>query len=84
MIKNGTTNRKKGSSSLFWAVKMAVIFFISGKAVSAQTATCGVGTRVFFEDGTRGVGTILEIGTESPHVGWYFQLQLKTIENGGR
>jgi len=32
---------------------------------------CAVGTRVAFEDGTRGVGTINEVGTKSPHVGWY-------------
>jgi hypothetical protein len=39
--------------------------------VAAQDKGCGVGTRVEFEDGARGVGTIKEVGTEPPHVGWY-------------
>ncbi|MCK6685492.1 MAG: hypothetical protein L6R30_24090 [Thermoanaerobaculia bacterium] len=32
---------------------------------------CGVATRVEFEDGGRGIGTIAEIGAKPPHVGWY-------------
>lgn len=39
-------------------------------AAEAATVYCGPGTRVESENGG-GVGRIEEIGTESPHVGWY-------------
>jgi hypothetical protein len=37
---------------------------------AAQTVYCGPGTQVISENGG-GTGTIAEIGTEPPHVGWY-------------
>jgi hypothetical protein len=53
------------------AIMLPALFFCVGSNVAVQGQTCGVGTRVEFEDGARGIGTIQEIGTESPHVGWY-------------
>ncbi|HJU62773.1 MAG TPA: hypothetical protein VJ864_12070 [Candidatus Binatia bacterium] len=54
------------------AATIALVFSVgAGADTVAQEQGCGVGTRVEFEDGARGVGTIKEIGTESPHVGWY-------------
>jgi hypothetical protein len=50
---------------------IAFVLFFGVYNSNAQVATCGVGTRVEFEDGRNGIGTIEEIGTESPHVGWY-------------
>jgi anaerobic magnesium-protoporphyrin IX monomethyl ester cyclase len=38
--------------------------------VFAQTVTCGVGERVESENANT-PGTIVEVGTERPHVGWY-------------
>lgn len=38
--------------------------------VFAQTVTCGVGERVE-SDNANTPGTIVEVGTERPHVGWY-------------
>jgi hypothetical protein len=40
-------------------------------ALTVQNGDCGVGTRVQGEFGGGGIGTIKEIGTEPPHVGWY-------------
>lgn len=40
-------------------------------ARTAQDGECGVGTRVQGEFGAGAIGTIKEIGTEAPHVGWY-------------
>jgi hypothetical protein len=68
--KNNFINRR-ALKFVVQATIIVAVFFVSGGDVSAQTAVCGVGTRVVFEDGTRGVGTILEIGTEHPHIGWY-------------
>lgn len=48
-----------------------LLLFSLGTDARAQEQGCGVGTQVQFEDGARGVGTIKEIGTKSPHVGWY-------------
>lgn len=54
-------------------MKLAAIlaFLLAAGAPAFAQDPCGVGTRVQFEDGMRGVGTIAEIGTQSPHVGWY-------------
>ncbi len=49
----------------------SLLLFSLGTDTRAQEQGCGVGTQVEFEDGARGVGTIKEIGTKSPHVGWY-------------
>ena len=38
-------------------------------APAAAQGACGVGTQIQFEDGKP--GTVAEIGTASPHVGWY-------------
>ncbi len=48
------------------------LFAVTGPAATAaaQTVYCGPGTRVVSENGG-GTGTIEEIGSESPHVGWY-------------
>jgi len=40
-------------------------------ALTAQNGDCGVGTLVQGEFGAGAIGTIKEIGTEPPHVGWY-------------
>lgn len=58
---------------LFAAVASLAILFAAQMQVAAQTETCRVGTRVQTDvPNTEGhVGTITEIGTEAPHVGWY-------------
>ncbi len=48
-----------------------VFALVMGGGARAQGQTCGVGTRVEFDDGGRGIGTIAEIGTTAPHAGWY-------------
>jgi hypothetical protein len=53
------------SASVFLALAIA-----AGGA-HAATVACGVGDRVHSELGGGKVGTIEEIGTQSPHVGWY-------------
>lgn len=45
------------------------LIVLTGPATTAQNVYCGPGTRVDSQNG--GSGTIQEIGTESPHVGWY-------------
>lgn len=57
--------------SLKVAASALALSLAANAEVRAQGQTCGVGTRVEFDDGARGVGTIEEIGTASPHVGWY-------------
>jgi hypothetical protein len=53
------------------AVAFALASFLGMCVEMRAQRACGVGTRVEFEDGTRGVGRIEEIGTAPPHVGWY-------------
>lgn len=48
---------------------LATLVLLAGGA-SAATMPCGVGWRVYTELSDK-VGTIEEIGTEAPHVGWY-------------
>ena len=48
------------------------IFFLFGNSnVWAQNQPCGVGNKVAFEWSPDTIGTIVEIGTEHPHVGWF-------------
>lgn len=56
--------------TLTTAVALGLLVSAGTEAV-AQGQGCTVGTRIEFADGGRGVGTILEIGTQSPHLGWY-------------
>lgn len=44
---------------------------LSDAGVAAQEGSCGVGTRIQLEGGSDAVGTIEEIGTQPPHVGWF-------------
>lgn len=65
MQQHGLSRQPKWISVL----SAAIVFLLCGAATRAQE--CGVGTRVEFEDGARGVGVIKEVGSASPHVGWY-------------
>lgn len=59
-------NRNWGPS----VVVLAVLVFCFGPA-AAQNNTCSVGSRVQVEMIDNATGTITEIGTQVPHVGWY-------------
>lgn len=66
------------ATSLNWRVRFLIIvtvatafFFISLQQTAAQNGKCQVGTKVQGDMGGGKAGTIAEIGTESPHVGWY-------------
>ena len=48
---------------------LAAMALMAGGASSATTP-CGVGWRVYTELSSK-IGTIEEIGTEAPHLGWY-------------
>jgi hypothetical protein len=62
---------------------IAVAIAAAAAAASAgQSQECSVGTRVEFEDGRGGVGEIREIGTSSPHVGWYRIVQSWNAPSG--
>ena len=52
-------------------VGLAITSVILAPEVSAQGGNCQVGARVQVEMIDNAVGTITEIGTEVPHVGWY-------------
>jgi hypothetical protein len=58
-------------ASFLTAIIASVLLFFAGGDVSAQTPPCGVGTKVAYEWSPETVGTIVEIGTTSPHVGWF-------------
>ena len=70
MAKATNPNRQ---TRLFAVIAMMVfgLFLGGGTDVAAQTEQCGVGARVQVEMIDNAVGTITEIGTEPPHVGWY-------------
>ena len=54
---------------LFAGLIFLTVTLASGVSVYSQE--CTVGTRIEFEDGERGIATIVEIGTKSPYVGSY-------------
>ncbi len=62
----GPASRRRGP------VFLLCLLAIAGQVATAaaQTVYCGPGTQVISENGG-GTGTIAEIGTEPPHVGWY-------------
>ncbi|HEX6189897.1 MAG TPA: hypothetical protein VFZ40_17605 [Pyrinomonadaceae bacterium] len=70
MVQSTFINRR-ALTLVVHATIIAAMFFIGRSGVSAQSQTCGVGTKVAFEWSPDTVGTIVEIGTESPHVGWF-------------
>jgi hypothetical protein len=70
MIKKTKIDGQAGLAFVLRITFITALLFIAGD-VSAQTATCGVGTKVAFEWSPDTVGTIVEIGTESPYVGWF-------------
>lgn len=62
------------ASKRIFALTAALVFgsmVSAGTEAIAQEQGCAVGTRIEFEDGGRGIGTIMEIGNQSPHLGWY-------------
>jgi hypothetical protein len=70
MIKQPKIDLRAGLAFVLRTTFITALFVASGD-VSAQTATCAVGTQVAFEWSPDTVGTIAEIGTEYPHVGWF-------------
>jgi hypothetical protein len=62
--------KQRELTALLRATFAGVIVFIASD-ISAQTTPCGVGTKVAYEWSPQTVGTIMEIGTEYPHVGWF-------------
>ena len=56
---------------VFAAIAAMSFLFVAQRKATAQTQTCAVGARVRVEMVDNAVGTITEIGTEPPHVGWY-------------
>ena len=76
----GLYRRVRSAPALIAALAFALLSGASPVAV-AQEGGCKVGTRVEFEDGGRGLGTIEEIGTAPPHVGWY-RVSLSWSPNG--
>ena len=52
------------------AAALCLLLTLSGDLLGA-TVSCGVGDRVNSELGGGKVGTIEEVGTQPPHVGWY-------------
>ncbi|HXG64358.1 MAG TPA: hypothetical protein VNO70_04575 [Blastocatellia bacterium] len=66
--------KRTGPSCLKSALIAIISFpllFSAGTDVIAQQQECGVGTQVQGNMGGGAKGTIAEIGTEPPHVGWY-------------
>lgn len=58
--------------SAAFALTFTLVFILSANLNSkAQVADCGVGTKIEFEDDRGKIGTIEEIGTKPPHVGWF-------------
>lgn len=53
------------------ATLILVWLFWGADAAAAQEPGCGVGTKIQIEGGSDTVGTIEEIGTTAPHVGWF-------------
>lgn len=70
MIRNISANRQV-LTFVLRASFIAAMFLIACGSILAQSQTCGVGTKVAFEWSPDTVGTIVEIGTEYPHVGWF-------------
>lgn len=62
--------RQPPALSVYLAAACFSLLLNPGLRALAQDP-CGVSTRVEFEDGGRGIGTIAEVGTKPPHVGWY-------------
>ncbi len=62
----------KRKPTSFLIVGSTIVFsFFSSNHISAQNTPCGVGTKVAYNWSPETVGTIVEIGTTSPHVGWF-------------
>ena len=53
------------------AVLAIMFLFIATPQAAAQDGKCQVGARVQVQEINKAVGTITELGTEPPHVGWY-------------
>jgi hypothetical protein len=70
MIQNAD-RRELMRKFILQATFTATLLFIGAGTIFAQSQTCGVGTKVAFEWSQDTVGTIVEIGTEDPHVGWF-------------
>jgi hypothetical protein len=51
------------------AVIFCSLFLAAASNVMAQSQDCALGTKVQLKEGS--TGTLAEIGTERPHVGWY-------------
>lgn len=64
-------NLKQKAGLLSAAIVIAGFVLVAQTQVAAQTKACAIGARVQVEMIDGAVGTITEIGTESPHVGWY-------------
>jgi hypothetical protein len=71
MIKQTKVNGQAGRTFVLRVTFITALLFIAAGNVLAQSQTCGVGTKVAFEWSPDTVGTIQEIGTESPYVGWF-------------
>lgn len=69
MAKATNLNLKRKVRILIAAI--FVTLFIAVPQAAAQNGKCQAGTKVQGDMGGGKVGTIAEIGTESPHVGWY-------------
>ncbi len=62
---SSTRSRIRPAAAALW-----LLLTLSGEVLGASVS-CGVGDRVHSEMGGGKVGTIEEVGTQSPHVGWY-------------
>jgi hypothetical protein len=62
---------KRKRPSFLMAGFVSALLFFAGSDISAQAPPCGVGTKVAYEWSPETVGTIVEIGTTSPHVDWF-------------